>query len=234
LRLGLRWHLDGAIAVALVLLLAFVGVRCAIEPSAAGTTRPAETTSLPPEPPATGEHGFLDHTVSGDPVGWDSCQPIPYWIGRSNLPQGGEDLISWVLAEVTTISGQTFEFKGYTDTIPQDSTDYPVDGAWIGWATSTNTDAWQDHELNGSDPAVGMAATSRGDHIGSGWAMLLLDYNPKADAEAGGVLRHEIGHLIGLDHVNAQDEVMYPGGSGLTWGPGDRRGLWELGPHDCH
>lgn len=222
----------GAILALLVLLLAAIGVAAASQEGTDTATGP--TTAVPPEPPQAGEHRFLEQTPSGDPVGWDPCQPIPYWIGRSNLPQGGEDLISWVLAEVTTISGQIFEFKGYTDTTPQDSADYPVDGAWIGWTTSTNTEAWHGHELGGGRPAIGMAATARGDRIGSGWAMLLIDYNARADADAGGVLRHEIGHLLGLDHADIESEIMYPGGSGLTWGPGDKRGLWELGPHRCN
>jgi predicted Zn-dependent protease len=47
----------------------------------------------------------------------------------------------------------------------------------------------------------------------------------------GAVLRHELGHALGLDHVEDPRELLFAdvaleahGG----YGPGDRRGLWEL------
>lgn len=57
--------------------------------------------------------------------------------------------------------------------------------------------------------------------------MLRLSDDSQADAVAGGILRHEIGHALGLDHTMSTSEVMNPGGPTQTWGPGDRR--WLLG-----
>ena len=45
---------------------------------------------------------------------------------------------------------------------------------------------------------------------------------------------HELGHLVGLGHVDAPDELMSAENHGLlTWGPGDRAGLSAVGAGRC-
>jgi hypothetical protein len=46
-----------------------------------------------------------------------------------------------------------------------------------------------------------------------------------------GLLLHELGHMMGLDHVQDRAEVMYPVMHDVPngYGPGDREGLWDLG-----
>ena len=49
------------------------------------------------------------------------------------------------------------------------------------------------------------------------------------------VILHEIGHLLGLDHVNDQAQLMYPRGGTLTdYGSGDLTGLATLGNGFAH
>lgn len=231
MRFGLRWNLDRFLLLTLLSFLLVGGLRVvtlAAEPGTQSSRPPAS----PHEPVDGGEYRFHQTDSSGNPIGWNPCKPIPYWIGSQNLPGGGTNLISWVLAEVTAISGQQFDFQGYTHAVPADDDPFPVDGAWIGWTTATSTDSWVGHELDGPDPAIGLASRTYGSGrwTNRGWAMLLSDYNPQPDAAAGGVLRHEVGHMLGLDHTTSPDEVMTPGGPSQHWGPGDRRGLWLLGP----
>ena len=46
---------------------------------------------------------------------------------------------------------------------------------------------------------------------------------------------HELGHVVGLDHVKDRHELMNPEYLGLdTWGPGDRQGLAVLGAGPCY
>ncbi|MGJ9411746.1 matrixin family metalloprotease [Aeromicrobium sp. CF4.19] len=47
------------------------------------------------------------------------------------------------------------------------------------------------------------------------------------------VLLHELAHLVGLDHVDDTDELMYPTSGPLEWGPGDLAGLEALGEGRC-
>jgi hypothetical protein len=50
-------------------------------------------------------------------------------------------------------------------------------------------------------------------------------------AAIGPLLLHELGHSVGLNHVYATNEVMNPDSRLVTYGPGDREGLWHLGAH---
>jgi predicted Zn-dependent protease len=57
--------------------------------------------------------------------------------------------------------------------------------------------------------------------------------------DAGGeqvraILMHELGHLVGLDHVDDPGELMYAESVGtLGFGAGDREGLASLGSGRC-
>ena len=47
-------------------------------------------------------------------------------------------------------------------------------------------------------------------------------------------LLHELGHLVGLDHVDDPNELMYPRAAERTsYGPGDLKGLALLGAIPC-
>jgi predicted Zn-dependent protease len=49
------------------------------------------------------------------------------------------------------------------------------------------------------------------------------------------VIRHELGHVVGLDHVDDEQELMSPviQSGVVTFGPGDLTGLAELGRGQC-
>jgi predicted Zn-dependent protease len=45
---------------------------------------------------------------------------------------------------------------------------------------------------------------------------------------------HELGHLVGLNHVSVKTELMYPENLGQrAFGAGDREGLRQLGLGPC-
>ena len=52
--------------------------------------------------------------------------------------------------------------------------------------------------------------------------------------EGSAILLHELGHLVGLDHVDSRDELMYSDNVGKReFGTGDLNGLVELGKGRC-
>jgi hypothetical protein len=73
----------------------------------------------------------------------------------------------------------------------------------------------------------------------SGWiAVNQLDPNPPGwdePGDQGPTVLHELGHIMGLDHVASKAELMEPSGGLVTdLGPGDREGLAQLGrPAGC-
>ena len=53
--------------------------------------------------------------------------------------------------------------------------------------------------------------------------------------QAQAIMMHELGHVVGLDHVQDTTQLMYPRNLGLTaFGPGDLEGLAVLGNGVCH
>jgi hypothetical protein len=59
---------------------------------------------------------------------------------------------------------------------------------------------------------------------------------PGGAASVRSTILHELGHLVGLDHVADRDQIMFSegGDNRLELGPGDRRGLRLLGDGTCH
>jgi hypothetical protein len=62
-----------------------------------------------------------------------------------------------------------------------------------------------------------------------------LAAGPAGIARARGVLLHELGHLMGLGHVDDPDQLMYPSTTmlGVEFADGDRRGLAAVSGRPC-
>ncbi len=192
------------------------------DPSAARNDDPS---LIPEEIPEAGEYAWLFAARSG----FDPCTPISYVVGSERLPENGLTLIRQVLGEVTDISGLTFSYSGLTSDFPDSSYRQIAADVWIGWMAPADGDVFA------GDRGTGVAGrgghSSSGSNALQGFAALKSsgDLAPPSAYEIG-TLRHEIGHMLGLGHVTSDAEVMRPGGPTRDWGPGDRRGLWLLGP----
>lgn len=200
----------------------------------------------PPKPAAQGSTSPLYPGSSGKAAGWDPCRTIHYIVHLGGGPANGLALIQEALRNVEAISGLHFKYEGTTNDIPQwTAPTGPVpdvskafDPVFIGWANKQQTDIWA-HE--GKD-ILGVGSPRRvvfdsGDALFVSGSVVLLpvDYlAPKfgKGATVGNVLQHEIGHLVGLDHVDSETELMAPTLTETTrdgYGPGDKQGLWSQG-----
>ncbi|MGJ9422491.1 hypothetical protein [Aeromicrobium sp. CF3.5] len=199
----------------------------------------AEPLALPPQVQTTGPHEFL-REVDGEPVRYDPCAPIHVVVNPRTAIEGADEMLQQALDSVTAATGLTFVQDGVTDEAPSDqrgSVPGSQDPVLIAWSDPDEVEA-----LEGSVAGIGGSVSTRG----SPWfdtGAVTLDGPQLADVlrrpggwvSARGVVLHELGHLVGLGHVDAEDELMAPRGRpGIDdWGPGDREGLAALGGDAC-
>ena len=192
-------------------------------------------------------HLWID-PATGEPARYDACQPIHYVINPRLAPPAGVEDVHKAFAETARASGLRFVYDGLTDeTFTDPRPAYQPDRYGERWAPVLI--AWSAGVPTGSDipeaKAVGRGgSTLRSNDDGepvyvSGQAV--FDATAELRSGFGGrtwgqVILHEIGHIVGLDHIDDPTSVMNPlvGVRPAAWGDGDRAGLWRLGlGEDC-
>jgi hypothetical protein len=187
---------------------------------------------------------FLDRTDQGEPTRWNPCEPIHYVVNASLAPPGSIADVHEAVERISAATGIAFEYEGITDEEPTAYREaFQPDrygDRWvpvlIAWADPNVSDIPFEH---GDEVAAGVAVpvippTRFEDVYVSGWiALNAQDPNPPGfdfPAAQGPVILHELGHLMGLGHVEKGGEIMHAAGGGaVDLGPGDREGLRMLG-----
>ncbi|WP_170286181.1 matrixin family metalloprotease [Nocardioides rubriscoriae] len=179
---------------------------------------------------------FLATDALGQPVRWSSCDPIRYVVNPTNAPDGWRDTLDASLAAVSDATGLQFDDEGVSSASTTTSRLGPgdrPDPVLVSWA-----DPRDEPELEGDIVGVAGAASIGGIYqTGS----VILDAPAFDEMERRGeeglqraVLMHELGHLVGLDHVDDRRQLMYPSTTvQMTFGPGDLTGLRILGEGPC-
>jgi hypothetical protein len=180
----------------------------------------------------------------GTPVTYSSCKPVRVEINTDSVtdPAAVKSLVLEAMGRVSAASGLQLVYVGPTDRRPRwpDPTLTIEGGAWPVLVAFADTDELS--HLEGK--AVGLGGSTRADINGvpryvTGEAALETDWVNTELTRIGGkdkiraVVMHELGHVIGLNHVDDRHEVMYPSVGVLDFGPGDLRGLAALGHGPC-
>jgi hypothetical protein len=196
---------------------------------------------------ADGSYRFLlTRTRDGVPVAWEPCAPVPLVVNPDGAPAGAVALVREAAHEISVASGLDVTVVGTTDERPLTDRPLALDRYPGGFAPALVS--WSDvDESPGLEHALAYADPDSADMDGTlrwvtGQVVVDTDWlagnradNPSLPGEEDhrSVVMHELGHLVGLDHVSSQAEVMSPGARASELGPGDRAGLWALGAGRC-
>jgi hypothetical protein len=201
-------------------------------------------------PAGPGAHAFVGVQPDGSgPVAYDPCQPVHYVVNWATAPTGtAEGLLNGALAQVSTATGLRFVFD-QTTLEPPSHNRPPVQQERYGDRWAPVLIAWSDEQ---EFPELAGDVTGAGGSIsieaGNGDALYVtgqvaLDgpqlIEVAAQTDDDGVIAstiiHELGHLVGLDHVDDESQIMNPYTvPGIeSFAAGDLAGLAELGTGEC-
>lgn len=190
---------------------------------------------LPPVAPAgSGSFAFLQTQDGSDaPVGFSPCGSVPVEVNPDGAPSDYTDLVLASLGRVSAASGLDLVLVGETGDVWSDEPRELGAPVLVSWAGPDAVPA-----LSGRAAGMGGATYVNGPD-GQLWhasGEVVLDRGDLSTWEQhSAVLDHELGHVLGLDHVEDRDELMAAvntTGRG-SFGPGDLAGLAALGAIAC-
>jgi hypothetical protein len=197
--------------------------------------------------PGGGAYAFNAHQSDATgPVAYDPCRPIHYVMRPDNAPVGGEAILHDAFDRVSAVTGLHFFYDGVTDERPSKKREpFQPDRYGDRWAPVLVAWQTQDENLDFVTDVVGEAGSVQvaldeaavyvtGAVSLDSAAFDQLLTTPRGAAAARAIVLHELGHLVGLDHVSDPAELMYPTTSAtFDFGSGDLTGLGALGRGEC-
>lgn len=216
-------------------------------PTATTGQRLVAPTVLVPYDPS---YAFLGTQVDrAAPIAFDPCRPISYVTRDAGAPEGSADLVNEAVSRISAATGLQFIDEGSTDEQPETGREnFLPDRYGDRWAPVLIAWSTPDEYAGISGPVIGETYTQPVDVADHDLVLVsgevVLDAAQITDRlryvggenEAIAVITHELGHLVGLGHVNDEHELMYPSARPLVTGlgQGDLTGLAALGGGRCY
>ena len=197
---------------------------------------------------SSGPYVFDNVLPGGVAATYDPCRAVHYVVNPASMPAGAGALIADAVAAVSAATGLVLVDDGPTDEpLQRDRELVQVQRYGNRWAPVLI--GWSDQgaypALAGDVAGVGGSALVQprgpasarlvtGQVVLDVDAMVALIQRGRSD-QVRTIVMHELGHVVGLDHVDDPTQLMYPRNLGLTaFSPGDLEGLAQLGHGVCH
>lgn len=238
-----RFVVAGAIGAGLAMLalgLFVVAAARIVQPPESAEPSPAGASSVLAQ--AEG-YAVWGRQADGSAVRWNPCEPIPWVLDARDAPDQAREVLSLAMARITAASGIEFTYLGATRERPSQERSLVVQTAdgprWapvlVSWVPGDSIDL----PLSDGERGVSVPVAVRDDGprvFVTGQVLFnadktLLPMFEDRHASWGAVVLHELGHLVGLDHVADPAQLMAPtpGFGEVTFGDGDRAGLQAVG-----
>ena len=196
---------------------------------------------------ASSSYKFLALNPDGTPVGYSPCRPLHYVVNEALAPEGAERLVEEAIGTISRATGIRFVDDGPSTEAPSPSrVPYQRDVYGDRWAPLLIAWTTPEQAAQLAGPVIGTGGST---HFSFGdgpksfvTGSLELDAPQIGEdlgrtdgaAYATAVILHELGHVMGLEHVDDPAQLMYPEiGAPDGLAAGDLNGLYELGSAQC-
>jgi hypothetical protein len=230
----------GAVSTAMFLA---AGLSTMVGPAAwssAGAVVAAPTERAAPTEQRRGNPRAFDfyNTGSGRVVHWAHSRRINYRVNYDHAPRRSRWHVQEAVRRLKHATGLRFRYMGRTNVGPTRlGNNYPRGTKLvIGWARPANS-ILQPRSVGVGGPTYNgrTGAIVRGFVIINYKIQMAPGFGkgPRTGVQGtrGQVLMHELAHTVGLTHVRAKAQIMYPKATRkrATWGAGDWNGLRKQG-----
>jgi hypothetical protein len=199
--------------------------------------------AVPAAPP--GRYAFEVTNPDGNPARWNPCVAVHYVVNLTGAPAGALADLQRAFAILSAASGLQFVSDGATTAALKMSwvTSGPVGpSGWpdvlVGWSDPDHTDLSLTAGMGGITQYEAASLPGGGSALVDAVVVLSAPNDPGSGFgpnARGGLLLHELGHAVGLAHVNDRTQIMNPISTGAAgvYGTGDLAGLRILGSGSC-
>jgi hypothetical protein len=211
----------------------------------------AASSPLGTPPASTGSTAFVLQE-SPDPgqrfAAYDPCRPVHYVVRQDFALPGGDALIREAVAATSAASGLQFVYDGTSTEAPADErAAFQPDRygkRWapvlIAWSTPQESPGLAG-DIAGDGGSTFIQAPGQPMVLAAGQIRLdapdlagILASRPDGTDQVRAIIMHELGHVVGLDHVNDPGQLMHADNMGVVdFAAGDRAGLALLGSGPC-